>query len=34
MVAMSLALAHEKERAMAGQLPSKHMQGVIHLPWK
>jgi hypothetical protein len=32
--AMSLALAYEKERTMAGQLPSRRKEGVIHLPWK
>jgi hypothetical protein len=32
--AVGLALASEKERTMAGQLPSNHMEGVIHLPWK
>jgi hypothetical protein len=32
--AVSLALAYEKERTIAGQLRSDRMEGVIHLPWK
>jgi hypothetical protein len=32
--AVSLTLAYEKERTMAGQLPSSGAEGVIHLPWK
>jgi hypothetical protein len=32
--AVSLALDCEKERVMAGRLPSDRMEGVIHLRWK